>query len=232
MHNDICYRPPYKEMQETWLKKNNIIFDGDFYSKKIHVLVFQKNTTFIRSIWRGEWDKEMDSYLGNIGVISTLSMSRNDAIYVNFEDNDDVPFPYNSLLVLQMRFFNIGDRIKITRHALSRYPHLNSTGQIDNPGTIIDVTRDGYIISYFDGNLVFVEKACEKYMNHVSDFKENDLVLVKNNPNEIWLPALFDSFNTDAIYQFAVKSNNQKMCYRHCILYKGHEKLCGTSNNH
>ena len=230
MSEGICYRPSYKELRETWLKENNIVFDGDFYNKKIHVLVFQKNTEFIRNIWGGEWNEKMNNYLGKIGIISTSNMFKNDAIYVNFNDNNDVPFPYDSLLVLQTRFFNIGDRIKITKHALSRYSYLNRTGQIDNPGTIINITKDGYIVSYFNGNLVFVEKECGRYMNSVSDFKENDLVLVKNDPNEIWLPALFDSFNTDAIYQFAVKSNNQKVYYRHCISYKNNEHLCGTSD--
>ena len=82
-----------------------------------------------------------------------------------------------------------------------------------------------------DPKFVFSEKELVKYENNTSndgmkEFKPFDKVLVREDYNTQWIPAVFQLYQETGIRHYYASGN----WYLQCIPYKGNEHLVGTTN--
>ena len=149
---------------------------------------------------------------------------------------------YTKYMEAQNKFIKItnlkvGDRVKVLRKA-NNYElgwcntwNLNMDKYIGKIYIIKEFFDNSGIVlgdEYFHFPFFVLEKVEEpKYQ-----FKDKDVVLVRNDDNEYWCMVAFKEYNSDLPYPYiCYSSTDNGWCWKQCIPYERHEHLLGTTQS-
>ena len=156
-----------------------------------------------------------------------------------------VEFTHNKYLEAQNKFIKItnlkvGDEVKILRKANNYELGWYNTWTHEMSDlvfcicSVCGICSQGIHLQRQNSERIwaFPFFVLEKVEESKYQFKDKDVVLVRNDNNEYWCMVAFKEYNNDLPYPYiCYSSTDDSWCWKQCIPYERHEHLLGTTQS-